>query len=165
MQWFLSDSESRWLNLKIHHLILTIAMKTLDKNKFKNTQKTTDSTPPSFQVSNKVYFKKTTWKMGFGMESWIQDCPHWAWQTLAPYRKSGHRKDPIIQCQRYCTQTTSQAMEHGHSIWQSYSQPYIQHHTSLSLFHIGMLTETKQEKPQHKSVLFHLVLKAYPTHR
>ena len=39
----------------------------------------------------------------------------------------------------------------------------MQHHPSFSLFLIGMLTRTKQDKPQHGSVLFHLVLKAYST--
>ena len=38
-------------------LALTIAKKTLDENRFKNTQKTKDHTPPSFQVSDRVYFK------------------------------------------------------------------------------------------------------------
>ena len=57
--------------------------------------------------------------MGFEMESWIQDCPYRVWWTLPPYQKSGYRKDLIMWCQRYCTWTTSQAMDHWHSIWQS----------------------------------------------
>ena len=38
----------------------------------------------------------------------------------------------------------------------------MQHHPSFSLFLIGMLTGTKLDKPQHKSILLHLFLKAYP---
>ena len=57
MQQFLNDPESIRLNLGVHHLALTIAKTTLDENRFKNAKKTTDHTPPSFQVCDRVYFK------------------------------------------------------------------------------------------------------------
>ena len=35
-----------------------------------------------------------------------------------------------------------------------HSKPHLQHHPSLSLFLIGMLTGEKQDKPQQESVVF-----------
>ena len=66
MQHFLGDPESGELNLENHHLTPAIAKKTLDENHFRNAQKTTDRELPSFQVGDRVYFKKkkTTRKMG-----------------------------------------------------------------------------------------------------
>ena len=52
MQWSLSNLDSTWLNLKLHYLIVAIAKKTLDENRFKNAQKTTDCPAPDFQVKN-----------------------------------------------------------------------------------------------------------------
>ena len=57
MQHFLGDPESGKQNLENHCLTLAIAKKTLDENHFRNTQKTTDRKPPSFQVRERVYFK------------------------------------------------------------------------------------------------------------
>ena len=57
MKSFLSDPESGQLMLEMHCLTLTIAKKTLDEGIFKNAQRTTDHTPPSFQVGNRVSFK------------------------------------------------------------------------------------------------------------
>ena len=57
MQWFLSDPKSGWLTLEMHHLALTTAKKTLDENRFKNAQKTTDCTPTSFEAGNRVHSK------------------------------------------------------------------------------------------------------------
>ena len=57
MQYFLVEAESGRLNLENHHLTLAIAKKILDKNHFKNAQKTTDRKPPSFQLGDRVYFK------------------------------------------------------------------------------------------------------------
>ena len=45
------------LNLEPHRLALAIAKKMLDKNHFKTAQKTMDSTPPSFKIGDRVYFK------------------------------------------------------------------------------------------------------------
>ena len=45
------------LNLEAHRLMLDIAKKMLDENCFKTTQKTTDRTPPSFQIGERAYFK------------------------------------------------------------------------------------------------------------
>ena len=42
MQCFHGDPDSKHLNLKMHHLALAIAKKTLDENRFRNTQKATD---------------------------------------------------------------------------------------------------------------------------
>ena len=58
MQQFLSDLESRHLDLESHYLALAIAKKTLDENKFKHAQKTTNCTPPNFKAGDRVFFKK-----------------------------------------------------------------------------------------------------------
>ena len=57
MQHFLGDPDSGMLNLETHRLALAIAKKTLDENKFKMAQRTTDCTPPSFKIGDRVYFK------------------------------------------------------------------------------------------------------------
>ena len=57
MQCFLGDPESRMLNLETHRLALAIAKKTLDKNRFKMSQKTMERTPPSFKIGDCMYFK------------------------------------------------------------------------------------------------------------
>ena len=57
MQCFLGDPGSRMLNLEAHRLVLAIAKKTLDENRFRTAQKTIDQTPPSFKIGDRVYFK------------------------------------------------------------------------------------------------------------
>ena len=57
MQCILGNTESGRLNLEAHWLTLASAKKTLDENHFRNSQKTMDRKPPSFQVGNRVYFK------------------------------------------------------------------------------------------------------------
>ena len=57
MQQFFGDPYSGVLNLEAHRLALAITEKTLDKNHFRNAQKTTDRQPPSFQIGDRVYFK------------------------------------------------------------------------------------------------------------
>ena len=57
MQQFLSDPDSRHLDLKSHCLTLAIAKKTLDENRFKHAQKTTNCTPSNFKVCDRVFFK------------------------------------------------------------------------------------------------------------
>ena len=57
MQCLLGDPDSRTLKLEAHRLVLAIAKKTLDENRFKTAQKTMDQTPPSFKIGNRVYFK------------------------------------------------------------------------------------------------------------
>ena len=48
--------------------------KTQDENHLRNTEKTTDRKPPSFQLGDRVYFKnKQKSKMGLKMETQIQD--------------------------------------------------------------------------------------------
>ena len=42
MQRFLGDPKSGLLNLEAHHLTLAIAKKTLDENRFRTAQKTTE---------------------------------------------------------------------------------------------------------------------------
>ena len=56
-QQFLGDPDSGCLDLKLHHLALAIAKKTLDENRFKYVQKTADCTPPNFKVGDRIYFK------------------------------------------------------------------------------------------------------------
>ena len=59
MQCFLRDPESGMLFLETHRLALAIAKKALDENWFKTAHKTTDCTPPSFKIGDRVYFKNT----------------------------------------------------------------------------------------------------------
>ena len=75
MQCFLGDPDSDKLNLETHRLALAIAKKTLDENRFTATQKTLARNHPAFQIGDHVYFKgQKTWKMGFKVETCIQDC-------------------------------------------------------------------------------------------
>ena len=57
MQLFLSDPDSRHLDLKSHCLALAIAKKTLDENHSKRAQKMMHHTPPDFKVGDRVFFK------------------------------------------------------------------------------------------------------------
>ena len=57
MQWFLGDPKSGHLDLESHCLRLAIAKKTLNENRFKHEQKTTNHSPPKFKVGDTVYFK------------------------------------------------------------------------------------------------------------
>ena len=67
----------------MYHLAVTIAKKTLDKNRLKNAQKTTDCTPPSFQVGDRIYLKNEQpgkldlkWRAGYRIVH-IQFDGHW----------------------------------------------------------------------------------------
>ena len=53
----MGDPESRMLNLEAHILALAIAKKTLDENCFKAAHKTLDTTPSTFKIGERVYFK------------------------------------------------------------------------------------------------------------
>ena len=128
--------------------------------------------------------------MGPEVGSWLQDCLQRAQQTLPSHRKPSYRNNETLQCERYCTQTTSQAMECSHNIWKSWkihkssikSPNYLPQQLKIilkqksktkkpsllltkppffSLLCIGTLTE--KDTSHHESVLFHVVLKAYPT--
>ena len=57
MQHFLGDPESGKLSLENQCLALAIAKKTLGENCFRNTWKTTNRKPPTFQLGNRTYFK------------------------------------------------------------------------------------------------------------
>ena len=57
MQSFLGNPEFGLFNLEASHLTLAIAKKTLDENHFRTAQKTMDREPPSFKLSDRVYFK------------------------------------------------------------------------------------------------------------
>ena len=57
MQCFLGDPDSGKLHLETHRLVLAIAKKTLDKNRFTATQKTVARDNPSFKVGDHAYFK------------------------------------------------------------------------------------------------------------
>ena len=74
MQQFVGDPKSGYLDLESHHLALAIAKRTLDKNRFKCAQKTTNCTPPNFKVGDRVYFKNKQpgkwylkWRNGYRM--------------------------------------------------------------------------------------------------
>ena len=57
MQQFLGDPDYGCLELESHCLALAIGKKTLDENKFKHAQKTTNHTPHNFKVGYRVLFK------------------------------------------------------------------------------------------------------------
>ena len=57
MQQFLGDPESGLLNLEVHCLALANAKKTLHENCFRTAQKSTYREPPSFRISDRVYFR------------------------------------------------------------------------------------------------------------
>ena len=57
MQHFLGDPDSVKLNLETHRLVLAIAKKTLDENRFTATQKMMTRDKPAFQIGDCVYFK------------------------------------------------------------------------------------------------------------
>ena len=56
LQQFLSDPDSGHLDLESHHLVLVIA-KTLDENRFKHAQKTTNHTPPNLKLVTEYTLK------------------------------------------------------------------------------------------------------------
>ena len=57
MQHFLGDPDLAKLHLETHRLVLAIAKKTLDENRFTATQKTLARDNPAFPVGDRVYFK------------------------------------------------------------------------------------------------------------
>ena len=57
MQHFLGDPDSSMLNLETHRLVLAIAKKTLDENRFKAAQKTMERKPPYFKIGESIFFK------------------------------------------------------------------------------------------------------------
>ena len=57
MQHFVGDPDSGKLHLETHRLVLAIARKTLDENRFTAIQKTLARDNPAFQVGDHVYFK------------------------------------------------------------------------------------------------------------
>ena len=57
IQQFLGDPDSGKLHLETHRLILAIAKKTLDENRFTATQETLARDQTAFQIGNCVYFK------------------------------------------------------------------------------------------------------------
>ena len=82
MQHFLGDPDSRMLNLEAHKLVLTIAKKTLDENRFKAAHKTMDRKPPTFKIGDRVYFKNKQpgkwdliWRPGYRIV-WIEHDGH-----------------------------------------------------------------------------------------
>ena len=104
--------------------------------------------------------------MGPKMESWLQDFQHRVQQTLPKHRKPSYRKNKTLEHERCCTQTTSQPMEYWHNVWQSWeiyksSNLLFIKPPLFSLLCIGTLAE--KDTPCHELVLFHPVLKAYPT--
>ena len=57
MQCFLGDPDSGKLNMETHRLVLTIAKKTWDENRFTATQKMVARDKPAFQIGDCIYFK------------------------------------------------------------------------------------------------------------
>ena len=60
MQQFLRDPDSGCLDLKLHHLALVIAKKSLDENWFKHAQKMTNCTQPDFSFATEYSSKQAT---------------------------------------------------------------------------------------------------------
>ena len=74
MQHFLGDPDLGKLHLETHRLVLAIAKKTLDKNRFTATQKTLSRDNPAFQVGDRVYFKNKQsgkWNLKWRPRYWI----------------------------------------------------------------------------------------------
>ena len=76
MQQFLSDPDSRGIDLESHCLALVIAKKILDENQLKHAKNTTNCTSPNFKVSNRVFFKNKQpgkwdlkWRAGYRIVS------------------------------------------------------------------------------------------------
>ena len=109
------------LNLEDHRLVLAIAKKTLDENHFRTVQKTTDRQPPSFQIGDRVYFKKqTAWQMGPQMETWIQNCLNGAQWALPTHRKPGNWKSMILQHEGCSSQASYRNLEYRYPDGQSW---------------------------------------------
>ena len=53
MQQLLGNPESGHLDLKSHRLAVAMAKKTSDENRFKHAQKTSNCTPPNFQIGGR----------------------------------------------------------------------------------------------------------------
>ena len=58
MQHFLGDPDSGMIKLETHRLALTIAKKTLDKNRLMATQKTMARDKPNFPSRRSCIFQK-----------------------------------------------------------------------------------------------------------
>ena len=192
MQCFLGDLESRTLNLENHWLTLAIMKKTLDENHFRKAHKTTDRKLP-FQLGDRVYFKnKQPWKWDlkwrpkyriFGIE---QDGHYLHIENQATVKTgSCNIKDivhePPIEFWNIDTQFGRARKLKIHpfnlltiklSNWKwtctACKQPPInnlqQHiHHLYSIFLLGMLISATLEQESWESVLFHPVLRAYPT--
>ena len=74
MQCFLGDPDSGKLHLETHRLMLAIAKKTLDENRFTANQKTTFRNNPTFKVGDHVYFKNKQpgkWDLKWRPGYWI----------------------------------------------------------------------------------------------
>ena len=112
MQSFIGDKESERLNLEIHQLALAIAKKTLDENHFKNTQKTMDRTPSSFQLGDRVYFKhkqQGTWDLKWRPGYRIV---HIEGDGFYLYIENQTRGNHIMQCKGLSAGTTYWILEH-----------------------------------------------------
>ena len=66
-----------------------------------------------------VLQKQTTRKMGPQVETWIPNCPYWAWWTFHLHREPSHWKSLILQCQGHHSWTTCWILECQHTIWKS----------------------------------------------
>ena len=79
MQHFLGDPNLGKLQLESHRLALAIVKKTLDQNRFTDTQKTLSRDNPAFQVGDHVYFKNKQpgkWDLKWKPRYWIVHIEH-----------------------------------------------------------------------------------------
>ena len=79
MQCFLGYPDSGKLHLETHRLVLAIAKKTVDENRFTATQKTNSRNTPAFQAGDHVYFKNKQprkWDLKWRPGYWIVHMEH-----------------------------------------------------------------------------------------
>ena len=153
-----------------------------------NTQKTTNCTPLNFKVGDRVYFKNKQpgkWDLKWRAGNRIVCIEHNGNYLHIKTKLTGKTRSAMwrmlhMNCQSSCGMLTQHLaeLENLKIIWQiSTLLPWIQIKIILtmqktmllikppffSLIFIGTLAERKQDTLHHEPVLFHSVLKAYPT--
>ena len=117
MQCCLNIPDSGHLNLEMHQMALAIAKKTLEENRFRNTQKTTDHPVPDFQVRDRVTLKSKQpgkWDLKWSARYSIVCIGHDGHYLHIKNEAMG--KTWSCNVQGCCVWTTSQAVECGYSI-------------------------------------------------
>ena len=194
MQWFLGDPESGLLNLDAHQLALAITKKTLDEKWSQTAQKTMDREPPSFKIGDRVYFKNKQpgkwdlkWRPGYRIVciEYNRLYPHIENQATAK-KRSCNIKDIVLEHLNHqwsswtlthnlaelgSTLTTLQIYQPSCSTTEDEHLTYVDSHLWIICTHLLCsivclvnLTEMTILKESLESVLFQLVLKAYPNH-